>query len=188
VRYTLRTTTALSIGSAVKTFEVINTANIPCRDQSPCSPDGRWKAAIVSVSLDAGEGNEFRRPRVSCISGPCPFTRIDSNQLSDDGRKITVSVRNWSAPATFLLQAEVARKMSENLVRQLYPVIFGKDLNFTLPADAEGPSIEAELGGAAVVFPLGPDLCLTWADCNLRTNQDQTRVYRCELKPGYQFQ
>lgn len=187
VSYTLRTTTALSIGSAVKTFAVVNTPNIPCDGQPPCSPDGRWKAATAAVLLDAGEGNQFRRPRVSCIAGPCPFTKIDSDELLNNGRTIKVSVRDWSAPVTFLLQAEVVREVSENVVERLYPVIFGNDLHFTLPPEAEGPSIEAELDGAAIVFPLDPDLCLSWANCQLRVDQDQTRLYRCEIKPGYQF-
>jgi hypothetical protein len=43
------------------------------------------------------------------------------------------------------------------------------------------------LNGTAIVFPLGPNLFLSWADCNARVNADQTKVYRCELKPGYRF-
>jgi hypothetical protein len=77
--------------------------------------------------------------------------------------------------------------MESDIVRQSYPVIFGQTLNFTLPAAAEGVSIEAEINGAPIVFPLGPDLYLSWADCNARVNSDQTKVYRCELKPKYGF-
>jgi hypothetical protein len=187
VTYTLRATTTMSVGSAVRTIEVVNTGNIPCTSQSPCSPDGKWKAAAVSVSFDAGEGNEFQRPRVSCIAGPCAFTKIDSDRLSPDRRMINISVRNWSDTTTFLFQAEVVRSISEDVGRRVFPVIFGKDLNFSLPTEAEGTSIEAEVDGNSVVFPLGPDLCLTWADCHVRIDPDQTRVYRCELKAGYQF-
>jgi hypothetical protein len=187
VTYTLRAATTVSVGSAVRTIEVVNTGNIPCREQSPCSPDGKWKAAAASVSFDAGEGNEFQRPRVSCIAGPCAFTKIDSDRLSPDRRMINVSVRNWSDTATFLFQAEVVRNISEDEARRVFPVIFGKDLDFSLPAEAEGTSIEAEVDGTALVFPLGPDLCLTWADCHVRIDPDQTKVYRCGLKPGYQF-
>lgn len=187
VRYTLRTTVAENIGSAVKSVEVANQGNVPCEGHSPCSPDGRWRATVTSVSLDAGEGNEFQDPTVSCIAGPCPFTKVESDQLSPDGRRLQVSIRNWSDTATFLVQASVMHRTQENLVRRLYPVIFNSDLNFTLPAEAEGPSIEAEMDGASIVFPLGPDLCLSWADCRLQVEQDQSHSYRCELKPGYQF-
>ena len=187
VRYSQKTTSALNVGSAVRTFQVVNTGNIACRGHQPCSPDGKWKAAIGSISLDAGEGNQFRNPRVSCIAGPCPFTRTIGNDFSEDGRMVKISVLNWSDTATFLFEAEVYHPMVSETIRDSYPVIFGQALNFTLPPDAEGPSIEAEVNGSAVVFPLGPSLCLRWATCNVREDKDQTKVYRCELNPGYRF-
>jgi hypothetical protein len=187
VRYSVKATTEADVGSTVKAFQVTNSGNIPCDNRSPCSPDGKWKAAIGSMSLDAGEGNEFRNARVSCIAGPCPFTKIEREDLSQDGRRFSVSVRNWSDTTTFLLEAEVVHPMVSDNVRESYPVIFGRALNFSLPATAEGPSIEAELDGEAVVFPLGPDLFLRWADCHIGLDKDQSKTYRCELKPGYQF-
>jgi hypothetical protein len=48
-------------------------------------------------------------------------------------------------------------------------------------------SIEAEVNGTTIVFPLGPALYLSWANCQVAVNQDQTKVYRCELNPGYRF-
>lgn len=187
VRYSQKTTSALNVGSAVRTFQVVNTGNLPCHGHQPCSPDGKWKAAIGSISLDAGEGNQFRNPRVSCIAGPCPFTRTIANDFSQDDRLVKISVLNWSDTATFLFEAEVYHPMVSETIRDSYPVIFGQALNFTLPPDAEGPSIEAEVNGSAIVFPLGPSLCLRWATCNLRLDKDQTKVYRCELNPGYRF-
>lgn len=187
IRYSVATTTEADIGSAVKTFQVINTGNIPCNKQPPCSPDGRWKAVIRSSSLSAGEGNEFRNARISCIAGPCPFTKIELEDLTQDGRQFNVTVRDWSDTTTFLLEAEVVHPMVSNLVRVSYPVIFGRALNFSLPASAEGPSIEAEIDGSAIVFPLGPDLYLRWAECHVGVDKDQSKTYRCELKPGYQI-
>ena len=187
LRYSMKTTTAVNVGSAVKTFQVVNKANIPCKGQHPCSPDGKWKAALDAASLDAGEGNEFLHPRASCIAGPCPFTRIESDSLTDGGRIVNVTARNWADTATFLVEAEVFHPMVSDVLRESYPVIFGPALNFTLPADAEGVSIQAEMNGQTIVFPLGPRLYLNWAECNARTNKDQTNVYRCVLKPGYRF-
>jgi hypothetical protein len=186
VRYAVKTTTAVQVGSAVKAFQVINAGNVPCDQKSPCSPDGKWKAAIGSGSLDAGEGNEFRNVRVSCIAGPCPFTRIEPSQISQSGRMVKASVLNWSDTATFLIEAEVFHPWVADLVHTSYPIVFGRTLNFSLPAEAEGPSIEAEIGGERVVFPLGPSLCLSWADCALGV-EHEARTYRCELKPGYHF-
>jgi len=187
IRYTVKATTEADIGSAVRTFQVVNTGNRPCQNQPPCAPGGKWKATIGSLSLDAGEGNEFRNPRVSCIAGPCPFTKIETENFSQERRHFSVSVRNWSDTTTYLVEAEVVHPMTSNLVRETYPVIFGHAMNFSLPATAEGPSVEAEIAGEAIVFPLGPDLFLRWADCQVGVDRDQSRNYRCELKPGYQF-
>ena len=132
---------------------VVNQANVPCNRQGPCSPDGNWKAAVGSITLDAGPGNEFRNVRASCIAGPCPFTRIDSSGFENGGRIITASALDWSSTATFLLEAEVFRKSIASNVRESYPVIFGRTLNFVLPGSQEGASIEAELDGHAHGLP-----------------------------------
>jgi hypothetical protein len=187
VRYSIKATRSMNVGSAVKTFQVENVGNISCAGRSPCSPDGNWKAAIGSTSLDAGMGNEFQNARVSCIAGPCPFTRIETEHFSKASQKITASALNWSNTATFLVEAEVIHIMQSQIDHQSYPVIFGSALNFTLPADAEGVSLEADLAGETIIFPLGPDLFLSWANCNARVNRDHTKVYRCELKPEYRF-
>jgi hypothetical protein len=188
VRYSGRVMTEFNVGSAVKTFQIENKGNVPCKGQRPCSPDGKWRAALGVASLDAGTGNEFRSARASCIAGPCPFTKIDSDRFSQAERTFTVSARDWSDTATFLLEAEVVHPMVSQIVHESYPVIFGEGLNFTLPSTAEGVSIEAELDGQMIVFPLGPELFLSWASCNARVNPDQTKVYRCDLKAGYRFQ
>jgi hypothetical protein len=189
VRHTVNIQTDENIGTAVKTFQVINSGNIPCNRQAPCSPDGYWKATIGQAELDAGAGNEFREARASCIAGPCPFTQIDLSGLTQGGRTITASAIDWSDPATFLLEAEVFHSAIVSNVRESYPVVFGRELDFTLPPTAEGVSLEAELDGVQMVFPLGPDLYLSWATCVARTGSDTKKptVYQCELKPGYRF-
>jgi hypothetical protein len=187
VRYTVKTVTDVNIGSAVKTFQVENQGNVPCKNQHPCSPDGKWKATIGSTTLDAGTGNEFRDARVSCIAGPCPFTRIESEHSNKGGQIIEVSARDWSTTATFLLEAEVLHNMPTSAAHEFFPVIFGRELSFTLPAAVEGVTIEADVDQQRVFFPLGPALILSWANCSASENPDRTRVFRCELKPGYQF-
>ena len=188
VRYTENFQTDEDVGSAVRTFQVVNRGNVPCRRQAPCSPDGVWKAARNSVTLDAGLGNEFRNVRASCIAGPCPFTRIDSSAFLQPGRTLTVGAVDWSDTATFLLEAEVIHTTIGSSVRHSYPVIFDRTLNFTVPPTQEGVSLEAELNGAPMVFPMGPDLYLSWANCTANTNQqEKSTAYRCELKPGYRF-
>lgn len=187
VRYSIKTASIVTIASAVRAFEVINQGNVPCAAHLQCSPDGKWRAATESTSLDAGDGNEFRNPRASCIAGPCPFTSIDPSGLEHPGRTISVSATTWSDTATFLVEAEVVHPMTIDVIRNSYPTVFGDALNFTLPPSAEGLSIQADVDGETIVFPLGPALILSWANCNVRINRDQTRVFRCELKPGYRW-
>jgi hypothetical protein len=107
--------------------------------------------------------------------------------LSVDGRHLSVSTINWSDTATFLVEAEVVHPSENDVVRESYPAIFGPSLSFTLPNSAEGLSIEADLNGQAIVFPMGPNLSLGWAQCSQAKINDQVTGYRCELQPGYRF-
>ncbi|MGV3516798.1 carboxypeptidase-like regulatory domain-containing protein [Luteitalea sp.] len=188
VRYTSKAEATLDIASAARTFEFPNTANVPCAGQPPCSPDGRWKATVGTFSLEAGPTRQFRHVRVSCLAGPCPFTRIMSDNFSRGGATIRGTVLNWSDSVTYLVEAEVAQHIVSDLVRHAYPVIFERFMNFTLPSGAQGPSIEAEVKGEGIIYPLGPQLRLSWATCRLDARTDGTRLYRCELKPGFAFQ
>ncbi len=189
IRYTVNAQGDENIASAAKPFQVVNQGNVPCNGEGPCSPDGAWKAATGEVTLDAGPDNAFRNVRASCIAGPCPFTRIDPSGLQHGGRVITARALDWSDTATFLVEAEVFRSAIVSNVRESYPVIFGRTLNFVLPATAEGVSIEADLDRTPMVFPLGPELLLSWANCTARASRDSasSTVYRCELKPAYGF-
>jgi hypothetical protein len=188
VRYATKATTPINVGSIAKTFEVANASDVPCNHAPACSPNGKWKASIGGVTLDAGEGHEYRDVRTSCIAGPCTFAKIDSDQFSNGGRVIKVLVRNWSDTVTFLVEAEVMQTIPSDSIRNAYPIIFGREMSFTLPPAAEGPSIETDINGDEIVFPLGPALTLPWAVCSLQTGADRTKLYRCELKTGYRFQ
>jgi hypothetical protein len=189
IRYTVNVQSETNIGTVIKSFQVHNRGNIPCRRPAPCSPDGQWAASSESTTLDAGADNEFRSVRVSCIAGPCPFTQIDTSGFSQGGRTIVASALDWSDTATFLVEAEVYRRSNDSSVSESYPIVYGSVLHFTLPRDAEGVSIEAEIDGAPMVFPLGPDLFLSWATCNTKTGtkSENSAAYECELKPGYRF-
>jgi hypothetical protein len=189
IRYVENATSESNIGSVARIFEAINQRNLRCNGQQPCSPDGQWKASVGKATLDAGVGNTFRHVRVSCIAGPCPFTRIDDSGYKNGGRIISASALDWSDTATFLVEAEVYHTSLNSSVHHLFPVFFGRTLNFTLPANEEGVSIEAELDGTMMVFPLGPDTDTSWTSCTVRQSKtaDRTRVYHCELKSGFEF-
>lgn len=187
VRYSFKTLRSVDIGGAVRTFEVINTANVPCDKAPVCSPDGKWKASLGTFELSAGPDNEFHNARLSCIAGPCPFTKVVSENLSKPGATLTAKVLNWGDTTTFLVEAEVNHFLVAQTEHQSYPAIFGRSLDFTLPVDAEGLTLEADMAGQNIIFPLGPDLLLSWATCSNEI-QEQTKLYRCEAKPGFQLQ
>jgi len=186
VRYSEQITQTSNVGSVVKTFEVPNKGNERCR-KAPCSPDGKWQAANGAVVLEGQQGTEFRNIRLSCIAGPCPFTKIESEDPAYQGHNLRVVVKNWSDTTSFLLEAEVSQKRTIEVVREAYAAVFGSSVNFTLPATAQGASILAEVNGHDIVFPLGPALILSWGVCSLKVGPDHTRSFHCDLKPGYQF-
>lgn len=187
VRYSAKTATAVNVGSTVKTFQAVNTGGVPCNHQKPCSPDGKWKAVKTSITLNAGQGNVFRNIRVSCIAGPCPFTELTPQSFPAQEESFKVTAVNWSDTATFLVESEVFHPLQNAAVRTSYPVIFGRVLDFTLPASAEGVCIEADLHGEHVIFPLGPSPDLSWANCTVANRQNKTKAYRCSLKDGFRF-
>src|ERR1019366_2875346 len=117
------------------------------------------------------------------------FAYAGTSRITKDFRIITASALDWSDTATFLLEAEVFRDSTGSSVRESYPVIYGRVLHFTLPADQEGASIEAEINGSPMVFPLGPELYMSWASCSSRTGAEgeNSTAYQCELTPGYRF-
>jgi hypothetical protein len=187
VRYSAKDQTTIPVGSIAKQFSALNNGNVPCRNQKPCSPDGRWKATLTTLPLDAEERNQFRNVRVSCIAGPCRFTKIDSAAFATPSRRISVSVLNWSDTTDFLVEADVVRTMVTDRVRTSYPFVLDDTMNFALPPNSEGPAIEADFNGQFTVFPLGPDALLSWATCNVELSADGNQIFRCRLKPGYQF-
>ena len=81
VRYSTEVTKTENIGSAVKTFEVVNAGNVPCFKAFRVRLTGNGRLGWSSATLDAGEGNVFRDARVTCIAGPCPFTRVDTDDF-----------------------------------------------------------------------------------------------------------
>jgi hypothetical protein len=187
VRYAEQTTQTDIVGSVIKRFAVVNSGNLPCNGHPVCSPDGKWKASIGTAVLESQRGS-FRNVRLSCIAGPCPFTKVESEAPIDHGHSLKVSVRNWSDTTIFLIEAEVIETRPMEIVREAFAAVLGSGMNFTVPAGAQGVSIEAEVGSHDIVYPLGPDMILSWAVCSVKTSPEGTRQFHCDLKPEYRFQ
>ena len=188
VRYSLKQESTVTVGSLAKEFTAHNLGNVPCRGRPPCSPDGRWAASMTNLPLDAEDSNEFSNVRILCVAGPCAFTKVEPLNNTTGKRSITVSVLNWSDTAVFLVEADVIRTMATEAVQYAYPFIVGPTMSFGLPAGSEGPSIEADVDGQYIVFPLGPPLLLPWANCSVEASQSNSKIFRCEVKPGYRMQ
>jgi hypothetical protein len=186
VRYSFKDQSTIPVGAIAKEFLAPNKGNIPCRNQKPCSPDGKWKATATILPIDTDPGNEFRNVRVSCIAGPCHFLKVDPG-VTEHATRLKISVLNWSDTSAFLVEGDVIRTMVTNIIRQSYPFIIGNTMSFALPPSSESVSIEANVDGKFIIFPLGPTLALSWADCNVDTSAGGDKTYRCQLKPGYQF-
>ncbi|MFL6416212.1 MAG: carboxypeptidase-like regulatory domain-containing protein [Bryobacteraceae bacterium] len=186
VRYSFKDQSTIPVGAIAKEFLAPNKGNIPCQNHKPCSPDGKWKATQTILPIDTEPGNEFRNVRVSCIAGPCHFLTVDPG-MTEHAARLKISVLNWSDTAAFLVEGDVIRTMVTNIVRQSYPFIIGNTMSFALPPSSQTVSIEANLDGKLIVFPLGPALNISWADCNVDTSTSGDKTYRCQLKPGYQF-
>ena len=147
------------------------------------------KAAIGEASSGCGGGQRISRRScfVHCRAVPLhqnrrrrlfrgrpqSFARLDSRLV------------RFNPP--FVLQAEVFHLQVNDLVRQYYPTIIGRTVNFSLPAGASGLTVEAELNGTDIEFPLGPQPVLSWADCKVSVSRDRAAAYRCELKPWCRF-
>ncbi len=69
------------------------------------------------------------------LRDPVLLRKIDSERSSKAGQIITVDARNWSDTATFLIEAEVLHTMPTSAAHEFFPVIFGRELSFTLAGD-----------------------------------------------------
>ncbi|MBV9266308.1 MAG: carboxypeptidase regulatory-like domain-containing protein, partial [Acidobacteriaceae bacterium] len=124
IRYTVKIASTQNVGAVVRTFEVVNKGGVPCKPPAACSPDGRWTASSHPFTLEAPPQNQLQNVRVSCIAGPCPFTK-ESHELINDNRVLRISATAWSDTATFLVEADVVHMVVSDMVRQAFPVIFG---------------------------------------------------------------
>ena len=83
-----------------------NSVRCPPSSQS-CSPDGKWRATIVTLSIQAQSGARLANSKLSC-SGPesaCAFCDTPAPLVSGS-LTATVTVRCWSLPVFLTLQAD----------------------------------------------------------------------------------
>ena len=44
-----------------------------------------------------------------------------------------------------------------------------------------------QVDGKPIIFPIVPNLSLSWTTCEAQNEPGNSTLYRCELKPGYVF-
>ena len=187
VRYSTKAMRTINIGTAVKTFEVVNKGNVPARASLRARPMDDGKRRSDRPPWMQASATSFKTPGSRALRARAPLRKSNptiSEKQPEDHR----NCRNWSDPATFLRGSRGGPHHAESHGPRIVSGDLRSALNFTLPTDAEGVTLEADLAGETIIFPLGPDLLLSWANCNARVNPDHTSVYRCELKAGYRFQ
>jgi hypothetical protein len=86
---------------------------IDCDHRSPCSPDGKWWAAITPLVITAAADQEVRNPVVSCRGSTCGFLEIMSTAVAADGHSATAQVKTWSNSVTLTYTAEIWSKASQ---------------------------------------------------------------------------
>src|SRR5919109_5289525 len=47
-----------------------NNRNVACGNATDCSPDRKWRASSIELTMDAGEGRVFRGAHVTCVGMP----------------------------------------------------------------------------------------------------------------------
>ena len=86
-----------------------NRDSMPCDQREPCSPDGKWFAALTELTVRAGEGEELRNARISCDGNSCGWRKDLYPEYSDDKRVVVGKVLTWSKPVVLRLEAEAWR-------------------------------------------------------------------------------
>lgn len=75
---------------------------------SPCSPDGKWRAFLNTLTVGtAAAGEELRNWGVECYGYGCGWTQQQSVALSDDRRVVTAKLLSWGSVVTWRLTAQV---------------------------------------------------------------------------------
>ena len=176
--------------TGVKTFQIQIMGNIPCNG-STLFPGRQMEGGNQFRVPGCGRGKRFPKCQGFLYCGPLPFhAELIMTAFPREG----ATSRSPCAIGRIRPHSCFRRRCSDpqisDLVRMTYPIILGTSLNFTLPPTAEGPSVEAELNGENIIFPLGPDPCfeLGRLQCQRAKGNNGQKFYRCELNAGYQFQ
>jgi hypothetical protein len=88
-----------------------NNNHVDCDHNPVCSPDGKWRATKVSLSISSPAGYYLLSPRVTCASASgdgngCPWSTVQGPYLAGDGRSASATTLSWSLPVWWTLTAD----------------------------------------------------------------------------------
>ena len=187
VRYTIESRTALNIGSGARpsTCPIVAMSRAIGSRRVHLMASGRRRTAVCRSTPERATSFAMRACPASLVHARL---RISSRM---DFRAAARSSRPRSATGRTRPRSRLKPKCSglRTPIRLSVPTQSSSDTGSTLhwPPPPRGVSIEAEVDGEPIIFPLAPNGILSWATCNVRIQKEQARLYRCELKPGYIF-
>jgi hypothetical protein len=75
----------------------VNNRNLPCGNASTCSPDRKWRASVIGLTVDAGEGRVLRGAHVTCVGMP-PYERtmVEQLKLGNDQQRDIARAYEWA--------------------------------------------------------------------------------------------
>ena len=117
-----------------------------------------------------------------------PSQRSNWRSFRRDGRHFNVSVRDWSDTTTFLLEAEVVRRMTGDTLRRILSSNFRTRCELQPARGGAGTRASKRKSmEKALFFPLDQISSYDGPIATVGVDRDQSETYRCKLKPGYQF-
>jgi hypothetical protein len=88
-------------------FVTQNNSNVHCDNAPTCSPDGKWRSTVTTLTIQAQSGAHLINSKLSCDGpgGACQFCDTPGPLVSGT-TTATITVRCWSLPVTLTLQAD----------------------------------------------------------------------------------
>jgi hypothetical protein len=154
-----------------------NNRNVACGNATDCSPDRKWRASSIELTMDAGEGRVFRGAHVTCVGMP-PYERAIVEQLErgkgeqrkiarayewasanacaysrvtqapvDGGRKVSAQVLSWGRPTHFVLRATVVEPQTTVDTTQRWTIEYGPTFLVRVPPSAASAVVLARACG-----------------------------------------
>ncbi len=102
-----------SIGTVTDVQITDNNDHVTYPGSGPASDDGRYRASLRCLRVNAPPGYYLANPILTCSGGAgCAFTNTHGGPLiQGDGIAVTAVTTAWGLPVTWTLRAELYRRI-----------------------------------------------------------------------------